>query len=142
MDEHYYAVIMAGGGGTRLWPLSRRGQPKQMLRLGGERTLFQRAVDRLEGVIPPERTLVVGWIVRERLLPVEASNPVPRPLALAALHAHALDIAVHLVHHATAGRSASLEASQASGGKLNHDPVERALLAVDVDVSMRKTVIR
>lgn len=59
MLEHYYAVIMAGGGGTRLWPLSRRLHPKQMIRLGSERTLFQQAFDRLEGVFPPERILVV-----------------------------------------------------------------------------------
>lgn len=59
MSEHYYAVVMAGGGGTRLWPLSRRARPKQMLRLGGERTLFQVAVERLEGLFPPERILIV-----------------------------------------------------------------------------------
>ena len=33
MQDNYYAVIMAGGGGTRLWPLSRAAQPKQMLQL-------------------------------------------------------------------------------------------------------------
>jgi mannose-1-phosphate guanylyltransferase len=58
-NEHYYAVIMAGGGGTRLWPLSRRNRPKQMLSLDGERTLFQHAVDRLEGNFDPEHILVV-----------------------------------------------------------------------------------
>ena len=59
MNEHDYAVIMAGGGGTRLWPLSRRETPKQMLRLSGDRNMFQVAVDRLEGLFPPERILVV-----------------------------------------------------------------------------------
>jgi mannose-1-phosphate guanylyltransferase len=59
MPENYYAVIMAGGGGTRLWPLSRRSRPKQMLRLGSDRSLFQVAVDRLQGVFPPERILVM-----------------------------------------------------------------------------------
>jgi mannose-1-phosphate guanylyltransferase len=59
MYENYYAVIMAGGGGTRLWPLSRRDRPKQMLNLGSDRSLFQVAVDRLEGVFPPERILVM-----------------------------------------------------------------------------------
>jgi len=59
MSEHYYAVIMAGGGGTRLWPLSRKEQPKQMLQLIGERTMFQLAVDRLSGLFPAERILVV-----------------------------------------------------------------------------------
>jgi mannose-1-phosphate guanylyltransferase len=57
--EHYYAVIMAGGGGTRLWPLSRQSQPKQSLKLLGERTMFQIAVERLQPLFPPERVLVV-----------------------------------------------------------------------------------
>jgi len=40
MNAHYYAVIMAGGGGTRLWPLSRQANPKQMLQLFGEKDPF------------------------------------------------------------------------------------------------------
>lgn len=59
MTEPYYAVIMAGGGGTRLWPLSRQHQPKQFLRLGADRSLFQQSVDRLEGVFSPDRIFVV-----------------------------------------------------------------------------------
>jgi mannose-1-phosphate guanylyltransferase len=50
---------MAGGGGTRLWPASRRQRPKQSLRLLGERTLFQLAVDRLRPLLPVERILIV-----------------------------------------------------------------------------------
>ena len=59
MYENYYAVIMAGGSGTRLWPLSRKHQPKQSLRIAGDRTLFQYAVDRLDGLFPYERIMVV-----------------------------------------------------------------------------------
>jgi mannose-1-phosphate guanylyltransferase len=55
-----YAVIMAGGAGTRLWPLSRRSQPKQALRLIGERTMFQHAVDRLDPLVPMGHVLVVA----------------------------------------------------------------------------------
>ena len=57
--EHTYAVIMAGGGGTRLWPLSRKDRPKQLLPLFEEKTLFQSTVTRLERLFPPERILVV-----------------------------------------------------------------------------------
>jgi mannose-1-phosphate guanylyltransferase len=57
--EHTYAVIMAGGGGTRLWPISRREMPKQLLPLLGKETLFQSTVARLEKLFPPERILVV-----------------------------------------------------------------------------------
>jgi mannose-1-phosphate guanylyltransferase len=59
MLDHFYAVIMAGGSGTRLWPLSRKNQPKQSLTITGNRTLFQCAVDRLQGLFPYERILVV-----------------------------------------------------------------------------------
>ncbi len=57
--EHFYAVIMAGGGGTRLWPLSRLKRPKQMLRVIGNRTLFQMAIDRLQGLFSLDHVLVV-----------------------------------------------------------------------------------
>ena len=59
MTEHFYAVIMAGGGGTRLWPLSRQAKPKQSLTLFGDRTLFQIAVDRLDGLFNPAQIYVV-----------------------------------------------------------------------------------
>jgi len=59
MNESLYALIMAGGGGTRLWPLSRSAHPKQMLKLFGERTMFQLSVDRLLPLLPPERISVV-----------------------------------------------------------------------------------
>ncbi len=59
MFEHFYAVIMAGGGGTRLWPVSRRSRPKQMIPLVDRSTLFESTVQRLEGFLPPERILVV-----------------------------------------------------------------------------------
>jgi len=57
--EHTYAVVMAGGGGTRLWPVSRRSHPKQIISLIEENSLFQSTVERLEGFFPPERILVV-----------------------------------------------------------------------------------
>jgi mannose-1-phosphate guanylyltransferase len=59
MSEPFYAVIMAGGSGTRLWPLSRQQRPKQMLDITDEGTLFQMAVERLKGLFPPERILIV-----------------------------------------------------------------------------------
>jgi mannose-1-phosphate guanylyltransferase len=59
MYENFYAVIMAGGSGTRLWPLSRKDRPKQSLAISGERTLFQQAVERLDGLFPEDRILIV-----------------------------------------------------------------------------------
>ena len=57
--DHTYAVIMAGGGGTRLWPVSRRNHPKQIISLIEENSLFQGTLERLEGIFPSERILVV-----------------------------------------------------------------------------------
>jgi mannose-1-phosphate guanylyltransferase len=54
-----HAMIMAGGGGTRFWPRSRKRRPKQFLTLTGERSLLQMAVDRLDVLAPPERTWVI-----------------------------------------------------------------------------------
>ena len=47
-----HALIMAGGSGTRLWPMSRESQPKQLIPLIAGRSLLQQAFDRLEGLIP------------------------------------------------------------------------------------------
>jgi mannose-1-phosphate guanylyltransferase len=54
-----YAVVMAGGSGTRFWPKSTRALPKQFLNLFGERTMLQQTVDRLEGFINEEQVMVI-----------------------------------------------------------------------------------
>lgn len=54
-----YAVIMAGGIGSRFWPRSRQAHPKQFLNVFGDLTLIQNTVARLQGLIPPERCYVV-----------------------------------------------------------------------------------
>ncbi|HEV2349461.1 MAG TPA: sugar phosphate nucleotidyltransferase [Terriglobia bacterium] len=84
--EHAYAVIMAGGSGTRFWPLSRQKNPKQLLTLFGKGTLLEAALARIDGLIPPERTyiftneLVRGKIIR--LLPrIPRSQIVAEPAA-------------------------------------------------------------
>jgi mannose-1-phosphate guanylyltransferase len=56
--DHAYALILAGGSGTRFWPLSRRRRPKQLLNLLGERTLLEETVTRILPVIPAERVYV------------------------------------------------------------------------------------
>ncbi len=57
---HFYALIMAGGGGTRLWPLSRKSRPKQMLPLiDGQQSMFQMTVQRLQPLLDPTRVFVI-----------------------------------------------------------------------------------
>lgn len=53
------AVVLAGGSGTRLWPLSRLQLPKQFLKLEGERTLLEETIQRLHPLIGADDTLVV-----------------------------------------------------------------------------------
>jgi mannose-1-phosphate guanylyltransferase len=48
-----HAVILAGGKGTRFWPLSREMWPKQMLNIVGEDTLIRQTIKRLDGFHPP-----------------------------------------------------------------------------------------
>ena len=73
MQDHDYAVIMAGGGGTRLWPVSRKGRPKHLLPILGEQTLLQGTVARLIDLFPPQRILVVT--IREQVAEIERQIP-------------------------------------------------------------------
>lgn len=57
--EHYYAMILAGGGGTRLWPMSRQDKPKQLLPLVEDDTMYKVTVKRLAPLFPPENIFVV-----------------------------------------------------------------------------------
>ena len=54
-----YGVIMAGGGGTRFWPLSRKKMPKQFLNLTGKDTLVNETIDRIAGNMPVENIYIV-----------------------------------------------------------------------------------
>ncbi|MFQ5650961.1 MAG: mannose-1-phosphate guanylyltransferase [bacterium] len=55
-----FALIMAGGLGTRFWPKSRKGHPKQVLEIIGEKSLLQNTVERSEKIIPTDKIFVVS----------------------------------------------------------------------------------
>ena len=57
-DNHLYTVIMAGGSGTRFWPLSRHLYPKQLLKIMGEETMIQQTMRRALRCTPPDRVLI------------------------------------------------------------------------------------
>ena len=50
--DHLYAVILAGGSGTRFWPLSRELHPKQLLKVLSDQPLIQRTVQRVRAIVP------------------------------------------------------------------------------------------
>ena len=87
-----YCAVIAGGGGTRLWPKSRRRTPKQLLALRGTASLFQQAAERVEPLCSPERLYVVTSQelapTMRQLLPQTPpdqiiAEPMPRQTALA-----------------------------------------------------------
>lgn len=97
--DHYYAMILAGGGGTRLWPLSRKDTPKQLLPLTDDQTMFRTAVERLAPLFTPDRIYVVtGQRYVERMqadVPeIPARNFVVEPSARDNAAATALGLAV------------------------------------------------
>ena len=79
----FYAVVMAGGRGTRFWPLGRRLRPKQLLKLLDDKTMLEDTVLRLFPLFSPERILVVtssAYIDEARkLLPIPPENVVGEP---------------------------------------------------------------
>ncbi len=56
---NHYALILAGGSGTRFWPLSRNARPKQLLNLFGQGTMLRQALDRLSGILPAENIFIL-----------------------------------------------------------------------------------
>src|SRR3990170_2787415 len=103
-----YAVIMAGGSGTRFWPLSREKMPKQLLRIGGGDTLICETVGRILPLVQPDDIFIVtnqsladtiGFQLSSKfekpwdknfILEPEARNTAPA-LGLAALHLERID---------------------------------------------------
>lgn len=79
-----YAVIMAGGVGSRFWPRSKQKKPKHLIRILGENTLIQDTVNRLDGIIKKENILVVTnqlqkIRVKEQLYNIPDENIISEP---------------------------------------------------------------
>ncbi len=92
---HRYAVVVAGGSGTRLWPLSRKNLPKQMQALMSDRTLIVETVDRLRGVVPPDQIYVsttanYSEAIRDLLPDIPRDNVIVEPEARGTAAAFAL----------------------------------------------------
>jgi mannose-1-phosphate guanylyltransferase len=130
-----YVLVLSGGAGTRLWPLSRRDRPKQFLELVGERSLLQDTVDRVAEFVPTERIFVVAppehrALIHEQLPDLRADHLVVEPyprgnaaaigLAMGALSAFDPDAVVavlpsdHVVAHRGQFRKVLIAATAAA----------------------------
>lgn len=74
VEPSLYPVIMAGGSGTRFWPLSRHLFPKQLLRIGGDETLIQQTMRRIVGCASPTRVLISTNVQQADLIKVQLSD--------------------------------------------------------------------
>lgn len=71
------AIIMAGGSGTRLWPLSNEDKPKQFCNIIGSEPLLMQTIKRLDGLIDPENIYVVGSKKHEDILNLNVKGLIP-----------------------------------------------------------------
>lgn len=95
LPKHNYAVIVAGGSGTRLWPLSRRNLPKQMQKFVTDKTLIDETVERLLGFVPVENIYIsttenFGSKIKEILPMIPEDNIIIEPIARGTTAAFAL----------------------------------------------------
>lgn len=78
-----YGVIMAGGGGTRFWPLSRKERPKQLLNLSGRDIMVNETIDRLQQVVSRENTYIVTNVTQVPLMAEETRGRIRKEHILA-----------------------------------------------------------
>ena len=139
-----WAAILAGGTGSRFWPLSLPDRPKQLLPLAGDRPLLVQAVNRLDGLVPPDRIV----ILTAPLLADHVANLLPQvPRAQifaeprAASTAPALAWAAHWIsYHDPGAQMLSLHADWAVGDDRAFRSAARTALGVAEEYDVLVTV--
>jgi len=124
-----FALILAGGGGTRLWPASRRTRPKQLLSLGASESLLAATFRRLSAVVGLQRTLIVtaadqAEAIRQALPSLPADNLVVEPAPRNTAPAVGLAVA-HIARRAGADAVIAVVPSDAF---INNEPQYAAVL--------------
>lgn len=137
-----YALIMAGGAGTRLWPLSRAQRPKPLIPLVEQRrSMFQMAVERLHPLFPPERILVVASAdltpsLRTQAPHIPLENFVVEPLGRDTAPAVGLG-AIHVRHRDPQAVMAVLTADH----HIADEPTFRRVLSVACAVAQEGAIV-
>lgn len=81
MSKNLFVVVLAGGSGERLWPLSRKNKPKQLLPFINKSTLLEQTIDRFAGKVASERIYVVTTKAQESLIAQCVGNKVGKIIA-------------------------------------------------------------
>ena len=126
-----YAVIMAGGSGQRLWPLSRQSKPKQIIELCENKSLLRHCVDRVADIFPAERVLVVtnaeyAAEVHRHLPEIPKENILGEPVGRDT--ANAIGLAAVVLEQRNVGAKASMAVFSADQIIHPIEPLQQALL--------------
>jgi len=102
LTPHLYVVILCGGGGTRLWPLSRNKTPKQFIDLLGKETLFEKTLVRAQTLVPSDHIYIMTNVeylsdVKKSLGDIPPSNVITEPEKKNT--ALAMGVIAGLIHH-------------------------------------------
>jgi mannose-1-phosphate guanylyltransferase len=139
-----WAAILAGGSGTRFWPLSVPDRPKQLLPLVGERPLLVQTVRRLDGLVPPERIVILtGALLIDQVAALLPEVPRAQVFAepRAASTAPALAWAAHWIsQHDPGAQMLSLHADWAVGDDRAFRSAARTALGVAEEYDVLVTV--
>ena len=136
-----YALIMAGGAGTRLWPLSRERLPKPALRLYSDQSMFQIAVERLAPLFSPEQILVIAGeehagVLAEQVRNIPPENFIIEPQGRGTAPAIGL-AAIHLAARDPNASMAVLTADHHIG----HTQVFRSAIAAALDIAQNDYLV-
>ncbi len=100
-NKNWFGIIMAGGSGERFWPVSRKKQPKQLIKLLGKESFLQQTVRRITSIIDKENVFVItnvdqAAMVKKQLPQLPPKNIIAEPLGRDTCAAVTLRLSVHV----------------------------------------------
>lgn len=140
--SNVYAIILAGGNGERFWPVSTPARPKQFVSLFGGKALIRHAVDRLEGLLPPDRILILTAkhlveLTRSTLPMIPAENIIGEPCRRDT--AAAVAVACGMVHRL--GGPEAVGCILTADQLITPEPTFRAVLSDAITAAVKSSAI-